>query len=328
MTDQALAERQQQTPQLHDSSKAGAEALARAQVETRYKLALHRPRSIDDVRTALLKDCERPSFAKVARYSIPFKAWDADTQSYISKPVEGWSIRYAEAAMRSMGNMSCEIVTVYDDDLKRVIRVQVVDLENNLSFGGEATIEKLTERRKLKEGQQAVAVRTNSYGDRVFLVHATEGDVAKKTNAEASKILRTQGLRHVPGWLLDECLERWTKTVTAEVAKDPDAERRALVDAFAEQGVKAAQLERYLGHGLDGATVHELIELRAIYAAVREGAAKWIDIEAMASEPTPKKGEDDPHKDVRSAVAAKAKEIAAKDKAKAKAPPARDGAEG
>ena len=53
------------------ASESAAFAMAAAQkatVEARYKMALARPRDIDIVRQAMLKDANRSSFARVAIY--------------------------------------------------------------------------------------------------------------------------------------------------------------------------------------------------------------------------------------------------------------------
>src|SRR5258708_6569465 len=69
-------------------------AQAKAQIEARYVMAERHPRDLDVVRQRMLKECRRPVFAGVARYRKP-----------IGKGVEGPSIRFAEAAIRLMGNI-------------------------------------------------------------------------------------------------------------------------------------------------------------------------------------------------------------------------------
>src|SRR5688500_14086726 len=62
---------------------ARAEAEARALVESRYVMALRRPRDWDQVRVNLMKEVERPGFAEVAWYRKP-----------IGNGVEGLSVRF------------------------------------------------------------------------------------------------------------------------------------------------------------------------------------------------------------------------------------------
>lgn len=304
-----------------DAARAGAIALAEAQVKARYAMALQRPRNLDDVRTALVRDCKRPRFAQSARYLLP-----------IGEGVEGWSIRFAESAIRSMGNIEATSKTVLDDAERRTLRIEVIDFETNASFSKDVTIEKVVERHKLRQGQHAIGVRKNDRGQQVFLVAASERDLEMKEGAAISRVFRTQGLRHLPAWILDECLEIVTKVREDETAKDPDAERRALVDGFARLGVKASDIADALGHGLDGASPRELVELRAVFETIRDGASTWRDYATMKGATPAKQGEDDPHAKTRESVQAAMKRQAdkAQKKAKTKAdkadqPPAESG---
>src|SRR5262245_35832870 len=87
-------------------------AKARADIEARWTMALHRPRNMDQVRAMLLKECRRPGFAEVAIYHKP-----------VGDGVEGLSIRFAEAAARCYGNVAQDATQIYDDPDVRVMRV-------------------------------------------------------------------------------------------------------------------------------------------------------------------------------------------------------------
>lgn len=237
---------------------------AKAAVQARYVMALQRPRDTDTVRMALLKECRRPSFAAVARYRKP-----------IGKGIEGPSIRFAEAALRCLTNMLPETTVLFDDDRKRLVKVSVTDLESNVTYSKDIVIDKVVERRQLREGQRAIGSRMNSDGVRVFLVEATEDDLLNKQGALESKALRTLALRHLPGDILDECMTQVKETVAKKDAEDPDGARKRLVAAFDEIGVKPSDLREYLGHDLDHLQPVELQELREVYTTLREGEATW-----------------------------------------------------
>lgn len=268
-----------------ETASTAVAAQAKALVEARYTVAFRRPRDFDQVRQNLLKECKRPSFAAVARYRKP-----------IGKGVEGASIRFAEAAIRCMSNITVETMTVYDDREKRIVRVAVTDLESNVPYSIDVTIEKTVERRKVKEGDVVIRSRQNSYGETVHLIEATEDDILNKQNALISKAIRTQGMRHVPGDLVDECMTVIKETLKKADAVDPDAAKRRLFDAFAEIGITAEAIKRYLGHDAATLTPKELDELRGLYAAVRDGETTWKEImdspgaesdkQASASAPT------------------------------------------
>src|SRR5882672_918375 len=105
-------------------------AQAKATIEARYLVAMKKPRDLDTVRERLLKECKRPGFAKVARYNKP-----------IGKGVQGPSIRFAEAAIRCMTNISVDSAAIYDDPEKRIIRVTVVDFESNVPWSQDITVQ-------------------------------------------------------------------------------------------------------------------------------------------------------------------------------------------
>jgi hypothetical protein len=253
-----------QSHALAETSSSAVAAQARAAIESRYIMALQRPRDMDSVRVRLLKECRRPSFAEVARYRKP-----------VGKGIEGLSIRFVEAAFRALGNILPESVVIYEDDSKRIARVQVTDLEINLTYTRDIVVDKTIERRSIKDGQTALGRRINSSGEPVYIVAATDDELANKQAALESKAIRALGLRLVPGDLQDECEAAIIATKAASVKADPDAERRKLVDGFAQLGIDPRHLVEYLGHALDITTPAELLELRDVWVALRDGEATW-----------------------------------------------------
>jgi hypothetical protein len=242
-------------------------AQAKALVEARFTIALRNPRDVDAVRARLMRECQRPSFAEVAIYHKP-----------IGEGIEGPSIRFAEAAIQSMGNLAIDTPTIYDDAEKRILRVTVSDIETNVTHSKDVTIMKRVERSRIADGQVPLKVRTNSKGRTVYLVEATDDEILNQENALVSKALRTTGLRLVPGWLIDECMTAVRATRQKTNAADPDAARRKLFDAFGSVGVSVEQIKAWLGH--DGATLppKELDELRGIYTAIRDGDTTWREV--------------------------------------------------
>lgn len=259
---------QQMMPAVASSaSENAALAMAAAQkatVEARYKMALARPRDLDIVRQAMLKDANRSSFARVAIYHKP-----------IGKGVEGPSIRFVEAAIRNMTNILTETTTISEDDERRVIRVAVSDLETNTYFSQDVTVTKTVERSKLPQGEKPIRMRTNSFGKPVYILHGTDDDILNKQNALISKAVRTLGLRLIPGDLVDEALWYVRQTMAKEDAQNPDMAKNRIIDAFAQIGVQVEQLKEYVGHELSALDPSELQTLRAIYSAIKDGETSW-----------------------------------------------------
>lgn len=249
-----------------ETASTAVAAQAKAEIEARYIIALKRPRDWDAVRLAILKECKRPGFAAVARYRKP-----------VGEGIEGPSIRFAEAAIRMMTNMLPTVATIYEDPEKRIMRVSVTDLEANVTYSGDVTIEKTVERLTLKTGQVPIRARQNSVGKTTYLVEATEDDLLNKQGALVSKQLRTLALRLIPGDILEEAMLQVVDTLDRADAADPSAARKKVVDVFSALGVKPSDLRDYLGHDLDGITPAELNELRAVGITIRDGEATWKD---------------------------------------------------
>lgn len=247
---------------------------AKALIQARVMLAVQRPRDIDDVRRRLLNECKRPRFAEAARYRKPMGGG----------AVQGWSIRFAEAAVRIMGNIDCRASTIAEDDDKAVLRFDALDLETNASFGGELSIAKVIERRKLRKGEQAISTRTNSRGEPTFKVKADEDEMLTKTANAISKGIRTYALRLVPADILEECLDA---IHTASAKTDPTIERKRIVDAYAALGVAAADVKKICGaKDLELLTAAQLTHLREVYAAIKDGEISVEDVIGEKEEKT------------------------------------------
>jgi len=248
-----------------ETTTSAAAARAEATVKARYSMAVMRPRDMDDVRQRVLKEARRPGFAQVARYSKPMGG----------KPVVGPSIRFAEAAARLMGNIDIDCPVTFEDDDKRIVRCTVTDLEGNTTYSKDVTVTKSVERKSLKAGQVPLGQRINSYGDKVFLVAATDDDLLVKQAALESKAIRTLLLRLIPGDIVEEAMTEVVSTLQKTDAADPDAARKQVADAFARLGVMPAELAKYLGHDLGTCSPAELTDLRAVYNAIKDGESTW-----------------------------------------------------
>lgn len=255
-------------------------AQAKALVEARFLVALNRPRDIEVARQKILKECRRPGFAKAARYIKPI---GKDRNRWPTGP----SIRFAEAAIRCMTNIAVETMAVYDDREQRIVRVLVTDLESNIPYSQDVTVRKAVERRFPREGDVILRKRKNSNNDDVYLIEATDDEILNYQNALISKALRTQGLRLIPGDIVDEAMQTCVEIQQDEDAKDPNAAKRAVIDGFGDLGVTADQVREYLGHDLAHLQPKELQDLRALYAALRDGETTWREImDSRSSRPT------------------------------------------
>jgi len=264
-------------PYAETAARAVAER-ERAAVEARYVVAHKNQRNIEQFRVNLIKECHRPGFAAVARYSKP----QGNTR------IEGPSIRFVEAALRCYRNTFAEVSTVYDDDRMRICRVVVADLEANDGYATEVQVTKTVERKGFEnrktgemeapKGREVLGQRLNTYGDPVYICVATDDEVITKQNALISKAIRTQGLRLLPGDIVDECQQIIIGVNCKEVIDDPTAALRKLVDGFGKLGVQPIDLEAWAAKSLDRLRPEEVVELREVWSSIKDGEATWAEV--------------------------------------------------
>lgn len=303
-----------------ETASTAIAAAAKAAIEARYILALRRPRDIDLVRTKLMSECVRPGFAEAAIYRKPVGTKkNEQTGDYEKQFIEGLSVRFAEAALRCMTNIYQSASSIFDDDTKSIVRVSLMDLEGNGTVEHDVTVTKTVERKFLKKGQRPVSSRTNSYGDQVYIVEATDDEVLNKTNALISKARRNLMLQLVPGDVLADCEAKCRETMSNQDAKDPAAARKKIFDAFAGIGVMPDQLKSYLGIEGDAPLLPaQMRELRGIFSAIQDGETTWnaiVEAKAPVGEGEKK-----------TAAAKKVEEVLKNHTAKANTPTKRDGA--
>lgn len=257
-----------------DPAAVAAAEGAKARIQAAYSVAINRPRSYDQARVRILKACRRPDFAEKVEYSKPVGG----------KSIVGPSIRFAELALREWGNVFYENQVVYDDENVRRVRVVIIDLETNTTYGKEIQMAKTVERRNATD-RDILAERVNSEGKTVYTVRATEDELLTREAALISKALRNEGLRLIPQEIVEESIREARSTVKNADAMDPDAAKNKMIDLFYSLNVGPADLEKYLKHPIGQTSTAELGDLRKIYTAIREGEAKWSDFANRADEP-------------------------------------------
>ncbi len=252
-------------------------ALAKATIEAKFAIAYKNPRNVEAATERILAACKRPKFAERAIYSKPgAKLLNKSTGQWEQTFYRGKSIRFAETAIGAWGNVDVSAVTAWEDEEKRLIRITVTDLETNLSYTDEVMVDKIVERKKLKEGQESIGTRKNQNGDTVFLVRATEDELKNKVNAAKSFSIRNSGLRLIPSDIQEDA-EEAIKATNAAATQDRAATGRKVADSFNTLGITTRDIEQFLGHKVSECNAEELENLRGIYSAIQDGEAKWSD---------------------------------------------------
>jgi hypothetical protein len=251
-----------------ETSSSAIAAREKASVEARFIMAVNRPRDFETSRRRLMDACKRPGFAEVARYSKPVGR----------ERITGLSIRFAEEARVLWGNMDVTVLLVFDDDMRRIYRVQGIDLETNATEAVDVMVEKFVERRQTRDGMEIIGSRTNTSGQTVYKIRATEDDLAVKAGAQISKQRRNCILALLPADVKEECENQCIATLAKADAEDPGAARKKLLDAFWTFGVTPAQIVELLGHPVEQMNPSELTLFRSYYTALKDGEATWAAI--------------------------------------------------
>jgi hypothetical protein len=270
-------------------------AREKAMVEARFVVAKKFPRSMDAVRSKLLKAVERPGFADSdidkGNGKQPGSAW-YKLPGYDN--AEGFSIRFAEECMRVMGNLDVKSSILWEDDKKRIIEVTVFDIENNIAIPKQTVLEKTMERRFVKRGEVALGTRVTSSNKVNYILPADEAEMTKKQSSAESKAIRNAILRLVPGDIQAECRRRIMEIRHGDAAKDPDGARKRMIDAFAALNVTPGDLEEYAGDDLDKLSPAQIDHMRQLHKAIKSGETTWKAVIEEVREEREGNGDDAP----------------------------------
>ncbi len=242
-------------------------AAARAEIESAYIMALKNPRNEEDSRIRILDRCKSLTFAEKAIYKKPVGGGF----------VEGPSIRFAEEMLRLWRNVKTQQTTIFEDEYKRIVKIVVIDLECNSSYSQEILIEKQVERKDPK-GRLVINKRTNTSGQTVYIVAATEDELMNKTQAMASKIIRNNGLRLIPEDIKEDAEDMCRETIKKQIDADPASAKRKITDAFAKLGVYPKDLELYVKCKIENISPAQIIDLKNLYTAINEGQTTWAAV--------------------------------------------------
>jgi hypothetical protein len=276
-----------------DMAPTAAAAAAKAEIEASYVVALRNPRDIDGFRQRILRDCRRPGFADTALYHRPVgRERDPATGEWRDAFAINFSIRFIEAALMAWKNVHTTSRITYEDQDRGLLTVKVLDLESNVAYSTDATIDKLIERKEVKKGRVARGVRENSYGDMVYLLDATKDEFRNLMGAERSKLIRDNGQRLLPRDILEEARVVIDSTVQNESAKDPDSAKKKIMDKFSSLGITPAMLKEYLdGQPVEGLTLEGLQQLGLLYNGLKEGQYTWPEVMRVKAEAAEAEGD-------------------------------------
>jgi hypothetical protein len=225
-----------------------------AEIQASIIVAKKFPRNEDEAYRKLIRACSRPTFAEEARYEYPRGR----------EKVTGPSVRFAREAARVWGNIEFGIEILEDGEDYVVIRAWAWDKETNARVFTDDEFQKRVQR-KSDGGTYWKDVRDD------------ERELRELVNRRGAICVRNCILQLVPADFVEDAMAQVYKTLSDKAAKDPDAERKAVVLGFSQLNISVEDLERYLGHPVAQCSPAEIAGLRSIYVSIRDGNSKWTD---------------------------------------------------
>lgn len=212
-----------------------------AEIQAAIIVAKQFPRNENEAYRKLMRACARPAFADEARYEYPRG----------KEKVSGPSVRFAREAARVWGNIEYGIEILEDGEDYVVIRGWAWDKETNTRVFADDNFGKLV----LRKGEHGTYWKD---------VRNDERELRELVNRRGAILVRNCLLQLIPYDFVEDAMTQVFKTLSDKAAKDPDAERKAIVLGFSKLNVSAEGLEKDLGHPIGQCSPSELAGLRAI----------------------------------------------------------------
>ena len=244
--DQSLMNRPQQ-------SRIGEYQESKTLSEIKGKMFLARqfPRDPDWSLKAVLRECERPELAAAAQYEFP----KGDSV------VKGPSIRLVEVLARHWGNIDSGVNEIEANDGSTLIKAYAWDLETNVS--DEKTFS-VKHERTTKRGSYKLT---------------DERDIYEMVANKGTRRKRACLLAVMPGWYVDAALGACEETLKRSLTDGKSMEEviESIVFSFSEFEITPAQIEAKLGKQISHLSKNDVVKLRHLYAAIKDGFVKAAD---------------------------------------------------
>lgn len=222
-----------------------------SEIKGKMFLARQFPRDPERSLQNVLMECQRPKLAEVAQYEYP----KGDSV------VKGPSIRLVEVLARHWGNIDSGVAEIEAYDDHTVVKAYAWDLETNVS---DEKVFAVQHKRSTKRGSYKLT---------------DERDIYEMVANKAARRKRSCLLAVMPGWYVEAALEACNETLRNSVTNGKNIEevREAVVTAFAEFGISPDHIAAKLGRPIDKLDPNDIVKLRHLYAAIKDGFVKAAD---------------------------------------------------
>lgn len=222
-----------------------------SEIKGKMFLARQFPRDPDYSLQAVLRECKRKELAEAATYEFPRG----------DSVVKGPSIRLVEVLARHWGNIDCGITEVDTRDGMTTIKCFAWDLQTNVADEKTFTVK---HERSTKKGSYKLT---------------DERDIYEAVANKGARRKRACLLAVMPGWYVDEALRACEETLAASISDGKSMEEviGTVVSAFSEFGINPKQISEKLGKDVDKLSKNDVVKLRHLYSAIKDGFVKPAD---------------------------------------------------
>lgn len=229
-----------------------------SEIKGKMYLARQFPRDPEMSMQNVLRECQRKDLAEAAQYEFPRG----------DSVVRGPSIRLVEVLARHWGNIMSGITEVDVQDDTTTIKCFAWDLETNAS--DEKTFS-VKHERSTKKGSYRLT---------------DERDIYEMVANKGARRKRACLLAVMPGWYVDAALEECDKTLSDSFSKSGESLEEIIektVNAFAGFGITPEQISTKLNKDIDKLSNNDIVKLRHLYSAIKDGFVKATDAFGIAS---------------------------------------------
>lgn len=222
------------------------------EVQAALVIAKKFPRDQIEAMDRILNACSRPTLAEGALYEY------ARGGSTITGP----SIRLAEAIAQEWGNMQFGIRELSQANGESTVEAFAWDVERNTR---QVKVFQVPHIRYTKNGSKALT---------------DPRDVYELVANQGARRLRACILGVIPGDVIEAATRQCDVTLKSNCDVGPEAQRK-MIDAFAPFGVTKEAIEKRIQRRLDTITPALMVQLKKIYASLRDGMghpSDWFEV--------------------------------------------------
>jgi hypothetical protein len=228
-----------------------------AEVQAAMVIAKRFPRNQIEATDRILQACTRPTLAEGALYSY----------SRGGQEITGPSIRLAEVAAQSWGNVSFGIRELEQRNGASTVEAFAWDMETNTR---QVKVFQVEHKRHTKKG----AYKLEDPRD-IYELVANQG----------ARRLRSCILGVVPGDVIEAAVKQCEETLHVSADTSPEGLKK-LVAAFEKFGVTREQIEGRVQCRLEAIRAAQVVQLKKVYASLRDGmsaTSDWFEVSETAA---------------------------------------------